>query len=85
MRVSPQRNDIEVGDTLVIELASGEFDYELVGLSNDFSRSAYLDRADLAADLGEPGMVQHGLVVRRTTRHRPAGGGSYLDGCRPGG
>ena len=52
-----ERNDLEVGDTLVIELASGEFDYELVGLSNDFSRTAYLDRADLAADLGEPGMV----------------------------
>ena len=41
----------------MIELASGEFDYELVGLSNDFSRTAYLDRADLSADLGEPGMV----------------------------
>ena len=52
-----ERTDLEVGDTLVIELASGEVDYELVGLSNDFSRTAYLDRADLAADLGEPGMV----------------------------
>ncbi len=52
-----ERNDLGIGDALVIELASGEFEYELVGLSNDFSRSAYLDRSVLAADLGEPGMV----------------------------
>ena len=52
-----ERNDLQVGDTLMIELASGEFEYELVGLSNDFSRSAYLDRDVLSADLGEPGMA----------------------------
>ena len=52
-----ERNDLQVGDTLMVELASGEFEYELVGLSNDFSRSAYLDRDVLSADLGEPGMA----------------------------
>jgi putative ABC transport system permease protein len=52
-----ERNDLEVGDTLVIELASGEFEYQLVGLSDDFSRTAYIDRDVLSADLGEPGMA----------------------------
>ncbi len=52
-----ERNGLEVGDTLVVDLASGRFEYELVGLSDDFSRSLYLDRTVLAADLGEPGMV----------------------------
>jgi putative ABC transport system permease protein len=52
-----ERNDLKVGDMLAVELASGEFEYELVGLSNDFSRSAYLDRSVLSADLGEPGMA----------------------------
>ena len=52
-----ERNDLEVGDTVVIELASGEYEYELVGLSNDFSRTAYLDRDVLSVDLGEPGMA----------------------------
>ena len=52
-----ERNDLEIGDTLTIELASGEFQYRLVGLSNDFGRAVYLDRVDLAADLGEPDMA----------------------------
>lgn len=52
-----ERNDLQVGDTLVIELSSGEFDYQLVGLADDFSRTAYLDRTDLAGDLRAPGMV----------------------------
>ena len=71
-----ERTDLEVGDIVLVDLASGAFEYELVGLSDDFSRSAYLDRVDLAADLGEPGMVntvwsmqpEPGLVLPAATR-----------------
>jgi len=51
------RNGLAVGDQLTIELASGEYEFQLVGLSNDFSRAAYVDRGVLAADLGSPGMA----------------------------
>ena len=59
-----ERNDLAVGDTLLIELASGEFEYELVGLSNDFSRTAYIDRSDLSVDLGAPGMANIVMSMR---------------------
>ena len=59
-----ERNDLAVGDTLLIELASGEFEYELVGLSNDFSRTAYIDRSDLSVDLGAPGMANIIMSMR---------------------
>jgi putative ABC transport system permease protein len=52
-----ERNGLAVGDSLLVELASGEYEYRLIGLSNDFSRSAYVDRSVLAADLGTPGMA----------------------------
>ncbi len=52
-----ERNGLTVGDSLLVELASGEYEYRLTGLSNDFSRSAYVDRSVLAADLGTPGMA----------------------------
>lgn len=51
------RNDLHVGDEITLTLAGGPVDYELVGLANDFSRTIYVDRVDLAADLGAPGMA----------------------------
>ena len=54
------RNDLDVGDTVTLELAAGPERYEIVGLSDDFARSIYLDRDLLAADLGTPG---HANVV----------------------
>ncbi|MDJ0769301.1 MAG: ABC transporter permease [Ilumatobacter sp.] len=51
------RNDLHVGDDVTLTLAGGPVEYEVVGLSNDFSRTIYVDRADLSADLGAPGMA----------------------------
>ncbi len=59
-----ERNNLAVGDTLLIELASGQFEYELVGLSNDFSRTAYIDRSDLSVDLGAPGRANIVMSMR---------------------
>ena len=70
------RNDISVGDEVALELAAGPVDYTVVGLSNDFARAIYVDRATLAVDLGEPGhansvwsdQVSIGLAVDTPTR-----------------
>jgi putative ABC transport system permease protein len=51
------RQDIVLGESIAVELASGPVDYTVVGLSNDYSRSIYVDRTVLAADLGAPGMA----------------------------
>ncbi len=48
------RNDIAVGETVTLELAAGPESYDIVGLSNDFARTIYVDRDVLAADLGTP-------------------------------
>ena len=80
-----ERNDLQVGDTLVIELSSGEFDYQLVGLADDFSRTAYLDRTDLAGDLRAPGMVNTVWSMQDHPRHGPPGCSPYVDGGRPRG
>ena len=50
-----EREDIEVGQTIDVDLASGTVPYEVVGLADDFNRSIYVDREVLAADLGAPG------------------------------
>ncbi len=49
------RNDLEVGDRIDLELAPGLAEYELVGLVDDHGRVVYVDRDVLADDLGAPG------------------------------
>ena len=49
--------DIDVGEALTIELASGFVSYEVVGLVDDGSRAIYADREVVAADMGSPGMA----------------------------
>lgn len=49
------RNSIHVGETVTLELAAGSVTYDVVGVSDDYARAIYLDRAVLAADLGAPG------------------------------
>jgi putative ABC transport system permease protein len=49
------RNSIDVGDSVTLELAAGPATYAVVGLSDDHGRAIYLDRSVLAADLGAPG------------------------------
>jgi putative ABC transport system permease protein len=51
------REDIAVGEVLDVELASGHTLYTVVGLADDHSRTIYVDRTVLAADLGAPGMA----------------------------
>lgn len=48
------RNSIGIGDTVVLELASGTVTYEVTGVSDDFAGAIYIDRRVLAADLGVP-------------------------------
>ena len=52
-----RRRGIEVGDVVPVELASGTFDYTVVGTLDDSNVSVYVDRAELATDLGAPGMA----------------------------
>jgi len=52
-----ERTDIDVGDTIEVELAAGTVDYTIVGLTNDYNRTLYADRGELAADVGAPGMA----------------------------
>jgi putative ABC transport system permease protein len=52
-----EREGIELGDELTLELASGQARYEVVGLADDHVRAVYVDRHDLASDLGAPGMA----------------------------
>jgi len=51
------RRDVELGDTIPLELANGVVDYEIVGTLDDSYIAVYVDRADVAADLGAPGMA----------------------------
>ena len=51
------RTDIRVGDSIEVELAAGTVDYTVVGLADDYNRTLYTDRTQLAADLGAPGMT----------------------------
>lgn len=50
-----ERRGVELGETIDVELAAGTVAYEVVGLVDDFSRSIYVDRDVLAADVGAPG------------------------------
>jgi putative ABC transport system permease protein len=52
-----QRNELRVGDTVELTLAPGPVDYRIVGLADDFGRAIYVERGELAADLGSPGMA----------------------------
>jgi putative ABC transport system permease protein len=49
------RRDIEVGDTVTLELAGGPVEYDIVGTVDDSSVVIYADRDVLATDLGAPG------------------------------
>ena len=49
------RNSIDIGETVTLELAAGPTTYDVVGVSDDYARAIYVDRAVLAADLGAPG------------------------------
>jgi putative ABC transport system permease protein len=51
------RTDIRVGDSIEVELAAGTVDYTVVGLVDDYNRTLYTNRAQLAADLGAAGMT----------------------------
>ena len=51
------RRDVAVGDTIPLELANGIFEYEIVGTLDDSSVAVYVDRDDVAADLGAAGMA----------------------------
>jgi putative ABC transport system permease protein len=51
------REEIAIGDAIDVELASGHVDYTIIGFSDDHARSIYVDRDDLAHDLGAPGMT----------------------------
>ncbi len=51
------RTDVRVGDEMLLELASGPARYLVVGTVEDGGRSVYVDRADVATDLGAPGMA----------------------------
>lgn len=52
-----ERNDIAVGDLLPVEIAAGPVDYRIVGLSDDHSRTLYVDRDTLADDMSSTGMA----------------------------
>jgi putative ABC transport system permease protein len=51
------RSGIDIGERLDVELAAGAVEYTVVGLADDYSRSVYVGRTDLATDLGSPGMA----------------------------
>lgn len=50
-----ERNSIDVGESVTLELPAGPTRYEVVGVSDDYGRAIYVDRSVLAADLGAPG------------------------------
>lgn len=52
-----RRRGIDLGDTVELVLAGGPATYELVGTVDDAAVAAYVDRADIADDLGAPGMA----------------------------
>jgi putative ABC transport system permease protein len=52
-----ERTGLAVGDQIELLLSGGRVGYEVVGLSVDSSRTIYVDRAELADDLGAPGMA----------------------------
>ena len=52
-----ERADIDIGDTIELELASGPAEYSVVGLSDDHGGAVYADRVDISDDLGAPGMA----------------------------
>lgn len=51
------RRDVAIGDTIPLELANGVAEYEIVGTLDDSYVAVYVDRADVATDLGAPGMA----------------------------
>jgi putative ABC transport system permease protein len=52
-----ERRSIDVGDTVEVDLAGGPVTYEVVGTLDDAAVAVYVDRTDLAADNGAPGMA----------------------------
>jgi len=60
------RSDINVGDTIDVDLPSGIVRYKVVGTVDDHGRAVYLDVAVLAADLGVPGRYNMVLSADET-------------------
>ena len=58
-------NDIEVGDTIDVGLASGSHEFQVVGLHPYQGRAIFVDSSELAADLGTPGMVNQVMSFER--------------------
>ncbi|MFN0029996.1 MAG: FtsX-like permease family protein [Acidimicrobiales bacterium] len=52
-----RHRDLAVGQPVTVELASGSFTYQVVGLVDDHGRAVYLNRDRLATDLGAPGQA----------------------------
>lgn len=52
-----EHRDLAVGETVTLGLSSGPVEYELVGTVDDHSVAVYLDKDEVAADLGSPGMA----------------------------
>ncbi len=50
-----RQNGLDIGEDVLVELASGPHRYPVIGLAGDFARSIYVDREVLAADLGAGG------------------------------
>ena len=51
------RQGLAIGDTVVVDLAPGTLEYQLVGLHRSRSRDVYISTDVLAIDLGAPGFV----------------------------
>ncbi len=64
-----ERIDVEIGDEIDVELASGSHRYTVVGLHPDSGRSVFIDTSELAADMNRPGM---GNVVMSLDEESPA-------------
>lgn len=50
-----EHRDLTIGETVTVGLSSGPVDYELVGTVDDHAVALYVDREQVAADLGSPG------------------------------
>jgi putative ABC transport system permease protein len=52
-----EHRDLTVGEPITLGLASGPVEYDLVGTVDDHSVALYVDKNEVATDLGSPGMA----------------------------
>lgn len=64
---------LDVGDEIDIELASGTHSYEVAGLHPNRGREFYLDRAELATALGDPGGANRIFSLDESPRYPLSG------------